>query len=143
HEFTGRISRSHFVHRVDGPTPQFCMVGGKWTTFRAFAEQTADAVLAELGRKRTRDTIALAICGGAVCPACAGGMVAGRVDRYGIRAERAAWLFGANGTRTHDVLAFCRGRGHDVPLDGRCMLTRAEIAYLCRTAHVAPLEDML
>ena len=51
HEFTGRISRGHFVHRIDGAVPQFCMVGGKWTTFRAFAEQTADAVLAELGQR--------------------------------------------------------------------------------------------
>lgn len=143
HEFTGRISRSHFVHRVDGPTPQFCMVGGKWTTFRAFAEQTADAVLAELGRKRTRDTIALAIGGGADFPASAGELEADLVDRYRISAERAAWLVEAYGTRTHDVLAFCLGRGDDVPLDGRCMLTSAEIAYLCRTEHVVALEDML
>ena len=36
------------------------MIGGKWTTFRAFAEQTADAVLVELGRDRadvTRKTL--------------------------------------------------------------------------------------
>ena len=36
--------------------PPFCMVGGKWTTFRAFAEQTADAVLAELGTPRVAGT---------------------------------------------------------------------------------------
>ncbi|MCF3981585.1 hypothetical protein L2D77_32980, partial [Pseudomonas aeruginosa] len=37
--FTGRISRSHFIHRVAGDPPQLCMIGGKWTTFRAFGEQ--------------------------------------------------------------------------------------------------------
>src|SRR5690606_4826000 len=52
HAFTGRISRGHFVHRLDGNVPQFCMVGGKWTTFRAFAEQTADVVLDELQHER-------------------------------------------------------------------------------------------
>ena len=54
HEFTGRISRGHFVHRLDGPVPNFAWWAAKWTTFRAFAEQTADAVLAELGRQRVR-----------------------------------------------------------------------------------------
>ena len=47
--FTGRISRGHCVHKLDGKPPQFCMIGGKWTTFRVFAEQTADLVLHELG----------------------------------------------------------------------------------------------
>ncbi|WP_373502149.1 glycerol-3-phosphate dehydrogenase/oxidase [Aestuariivirga sp.] len=63
-EFTGRISREHFTRRLDGPVPQFCMVGGKWTTFRAFAEQTADLILAELGIPRRASTRDLAIGGG-------------------------------------------------------------------------------
>ena len=29
------------------------MIGGKWTTFRAFAEQVTDRALADLGRTRT------------------------------------------------------------------------------------------
>ena len=63
-EFTGRISREHFTRRFDGPVPQFCMVGGKWTTFRAFAEQTTDMVLAELGIPRRASTRELPIGGG-------------------------------------------------------------------------------
>jgi len=63
-EFTGRISREHFTRRFDGPVPQFCMVGGKWTTFRAFAEQTTDMVLAELGLPRRASTRELPIGGG-------------------------------------------------------------------------------
>jgi Glycerol-3-phosphate dehydrogenase len=53
-DFTGRISRGHDIRRLSGAVPQFCMVGGKWTTFRAFAEQTADAVLSSLVRNRAR-----------------------------------------------------------------------------------------
>lgn len=143
HEFTGRISRSHFVHRLEGTPPQFCMVGGKWTTFRAFAEQTADVVLAELGRGRVRDTLALPIGGGANFPASAQDLEAVLVSRYGISDERAAWLTDAYGTRAHDVLAFCLDRDDDVPLVAGCRLTRAEIVFLCRTEYVVGLEDML
>ena len=64
HDFTGRISRGHYLQRVDAMVPHFCMIGGKWTTFRAFAEHTTDAVLAELGRQRTTGTFDLAIGGG-------------------------------------------------------------------------------
>jgi glycerol-3-phosphate dehydrogenase len=63
-DFTGRISRVHFTRRLSGPVPQFCMVGGKWTTFRAFAEQTTDMVLAELGVPRRASTRDLPIGGG-------------------------------------------------------------------------------
>ena len=40
--FTGRISRDHFVERIAGTPPTLCLVGGKWTTFRAFGAQAAD-----------------------------------------------------------------------------------------------------
>jgi glycerol-3-phosphate dehydrogenase len=143
HSFTGRISRGHFVHRLDGSVPQFCMIGGKWTTFRAFAEQTADEVLAELGIPRTRGTIDLQIGGGADFPETAGMLAAGIAARHGVDAQRAAWLAEAYGTRASDVLAFCLGRTDDVPLDGTCPITAAEIIYLVRTEFVEGLDDML
>jgi glycerol-3-phosphate dehydrogenase len=143
HEFTGRISRSHFVHRLDGAVPQFCMVGGKWTTFRAFAEQTADVVLQELGRQRMRDTIGLAIGGGANFPGNASALEADLVTRHGIAAERATWLADAYGTLASEVLDFCLGRDDDLPLDSACLMTAAEIVFLCRTEFVVGLEDML
>src|SRR5690606_23664378 len=116
HEFTGRISRGHFVHRIDGPVPQFCMVGGKWTTFRAFAEQTADTVLAELGRKRIAGTLALAIGGGAGFPDTPGALPAALVERTGITPARAAHLVDLYGARADAVLAFCMERHDDLPL---------------------------
>ena len=143
HDFTGRISRGHFVHRLEGRVPQFCMVGGKWTTFRAFAEQTADAVLHELGRQRVCDTISLAIGGGADFPGTSDELEAQLTAQYSIPTARAAWLADAYGTRAHDVLAYCLGRADDVSLDGACPMTTAEIVYLCRTEYVIGLEDML
>jgi glycerol-3-phosphate dehydrogenase len=119
------------------------MVGGKWTTFRSFAEQTADIVLKELGRKRVCDTIGLAIGGGAGFPKNASDLEAELVARHGISVERAAWLVDAYGTRAREALGFCLGRDDDVPLDGAGVLTGAEIAFLCRTEFVVGLEDML
>ncbi|MBL8583090.1 MAG: glycerol-3-phosphate dehydrogenase/oxidase [Rhizobiaceae bacterium] len=140
--FTGRISRGHFVHRLHGAVPQFCMVGGKWTTFRAFAEQTADQVLTELGRKRTRGTIDLAIGGGIGFPADISDLEA-ELAASGVDGPRAAWLADAYGTRARDVLAFCRGREDDMPLTPGLAITAAEIAYLSQAEFVVELEDML
>lgn len=143
HEFTGRISRGHFVHRVDGPVPQFCMVGGKWTTFRAFAEQAADEVLAELGRKRLTSTLALAIGGGADFPEAPGCLEAGLVERHGMDPIRAAHLVDVYGTRAGEVAAFCQDRDDDRPLDAGSPVTGAEIAFLARNEFVVDLGDVL
>lgn len=57
----GQISRDHSCVDLGplagGSAPVRCMVGGKWTTFRAFGEQVADAVLVDLGMKRTHSTL--------------------------------------------------------------------------------------
>lgn len=143
HAFTGRISRGHFVHRLDGDVPQFCMVGGKWTTFRAFAEQTADEVLAELGHNRVRGTIDLPIGGGDGFPPAPGALEATLAERHGIPVRRAAWLADAYGTRADEVLAACIGRDDDLPIDGDSPVTAAEIAYLAGNEWVETLEDML
>lgn len=54
--FTGRISRDHSCRSLppsEGrPWPVHAMIGGKWTTFRAFSEQVTDRVLGELKRPR-------------------------------------------------------------------------------------------
>jgi glycerol-3-phosphate dehydrogenase len=143
HEFTGRISRGHFIRRIEGTVPQFCMVGGKWTTFRAFAEQTADIVLAELARSRLRGTLDLAIGGGTGFPNAAGGFAAALVARHRISAARAAYLADLYGTRADDVLAYCLGRDDDEPLDGVCLTTAAEILFLVHNEFVVGLEDVL
>lgn len=142
-EFTGRISRGHLVHRLESPVPQFCMVGGKWTTFRAFAEQTADAVLAELGRTRSRETLSLAIGGGAAFPPEPGALALSLAGRHGISRPRAAHLAQLYGMRADDVLRFCAGREDDVPLSPDTEFTAAEIAFLARNELVHGLSDIL
>ncbi|UUP18133.1 glycerol-3-phosphate dehydrogenase/oxidase [Nitratireductor thuwali] len=143
HAFTGRISRSHFIRRLDGSVPQFCMVGGKWTTFRAFAEQTADAVMAELRHERMRETLDLPIGGGAGFPQRPEELRHELVREFGIGGERAAHLVDAYGTRAREVLHFCIGRDDDTPLDTAGPITAAEIVFVAKHELVVGLADVL
>ncbi len=65
--FTGRISRDHSCRTLSPtpgrPWPIHAMIGGKWTTFRAFSEQVTDRVLADLGRNRIASSTELSIGG--------------------------------------------------------------------------------
>ncbi|MBE9638764.1 glycerol-3-phosphate dehydrogenase/oxidase [Salipiger pacificus] len=140
--FTGRISRGHFTHRIDGAVPQICMVGGKWTTFRAFAEQTTDAVLAELVRARVAHTAKLPIGGGRNFPGSAALRLELRRD-FGVSEERAARMAETYGTRAQDVLAFCAGRADDRPLTSGCTLTAAEIAWMTAHERALHLSDVV
>jgi glycerol-3-phosphate dehydrogenase len=143
HAFTGRISRSHFVHRLKGDVPQFCMIGGKWTTFRAFAEQTTDDVLIELGKPRLTSTNALSIGGGAGFTGDGADTVAALVHGFGIEHSRANHLVEAYGTNAVTVMAFCKGRADDLRLDDKTEITGAEIVYLIRREFVVGLSDLL
>nr|WP_305328822.1 glycerol-3-phosphate dehydrogenase/oxidase [Hoeflea sp.]MDP2118627.1 glycerol-3-phosphate dehydrogenase/oxidase [Hoeflea sp.] len=143
HSFTGRISRGHFVHRLDGPISQFCMVGGKWTTFRAFAEQTADAVMAELGHERRSGTLHLAIGGGTGFPSDPKGLIGDLADRYGVGRDRAAHVVDLYGTRAEEVLAFCATFNHDDPLGVQTPMTTGEVVFLIRNEHVVRLSDLI
>ncbi|ESX23654.1 MULTISPECIES: glycerol-3-phosphate dehydrogenase/oxidase [unclassified Mesorhizobium] len=143
HAFTGRISRGHSVHRIAGDIPQFCMIGGKWTTFRAFAEQAGDDVLAELGRERVCSTLALAIGGGLGFPENPASLATELAGEFAISANRAAYLIDRYGSGARDIIQFCLGRSDDIRLDDRTETTTAEIVYLARHEFVTCLSDVV
>lgn len=64
----GLISRDHSAPVLEPNDkrafPIISLVGGKWTTFRGFAEEVANTILNRLGRKRAVSTRNLAIGGG-------------------------------------------------------------------------------
>ena len=70
---TGQISRDHsieFLERSEhNPWPILSIVGGKWTSYRAFSEQVTDRVLDMLGKTRVTRTNQLPIGGGKGFPA--------------------------------------------------------------------------
>jgi glycerol-3-phosphate dehydrogenase len=141
-DFTGRISRDHDVLRVDGPVPQFCMIGGKWTTFRACAAQASDLVLAEIGERRRLDTGTVPIGGGAGFPGQAE-LARSLRDRFGISTDRAEHLVDLYGSRAEQVMAHCAGATTDAPLAGDLAMTEAEIVWLIRTERVVHLADIV
>ncbi|WP_281982541.1 glycerol-3-phosphate dehydrogenase/oxidase [Thalassorhabdomicrobium marinisediminis] len=139
HDFTGRISRGHYITRLDGAVPQFCMVGGKWTTFRAFAEQTADAVLAELGQARKASTESWTIGGGRDFQPDPEAFAA----QHGVTPTRAAHLLDHYGSRAAEVLDFCHSQPDDAPLVAGCTVTTAEVDWLIETEWVETLCDLV
>jgi len=63
---TGQITRDHHIREDKlGKIPVYSLVGGKWTSFRAFSEQVTDKALAFLGQTRKADTRNLPIGAGA------------------------------------------------------------------------------
>ncbi|WP_108261087.1 FAD-dependent oxidoreductase [Mangrovicoccus ximenensis] len=77
---TGAISRDHSFRDIPAtearPFPMIVLVGGKWTTYRACAEQLADRILGLLGEPRRKSTLRLKVGGGADFPAGAAGQAA-------------------------------------------------------------------
>ncbi|MEW6093328.1 MAG: glycerol-3-phosphate dehydrogenase/oxidase [Chloroflexota bacterium] len=62
----GQITRDHHIREDKlGDIPVYSLVGGKWTSFRAFSEQVTDRALAFLGQPRKADTKSLPIGAGA------------------------------------------------------------------------------
>lgn len=71
----GLISRDHSAPIAppapNRPFPIVSLVGGKWTTFRGFAEEVTDSLLTRLSRARKTSTRALPIGGGKDFPTTA------------------------------------------------------------------------
>jgi glycerol-3-phosphate dehydrogenase len=136
-DFTGRISRGHTVRRLQGVVPQIGMVGGKWTTYRAFAEETVDMVLGDLGFARKITTRDLPIGGGA---GFSDRLVAELASSRGLSGERAAYLVDLYGARAALVADFCPP--DDRPLPGVPM-TEGEVLWAVRQEQALHLADVL
>ncbi len=142
--FTGSISRDHFVAEVPGPLPLLCLVGGKWTTFRAFGEQAADRALQLLGIARAVSTADREIGGGRGLPTDEGGRAA-LVDKLvrtaHVSRARALHALDHYGTNAVAVLAFCQA-STDREVAGT-PYTEAELRYLTRHEFARTLGDLL
>ncbi len=149
--YTGNISRDHSIEVLEAGQvaafPVLSLVGGKWTTFRAFAEQTADAVLERLGRPRRVGTADLPIGGGRDYPESAEASdvwIAGLAGRHGLPLPRARALFDRYGSRAEAVAAYlAEGEGEDEPLERLPDYSRREIAFLATREQVQHLDDLL
>ena len=146
---TGQVSRNHLcdVIEPDGEMgfPVLSMVGGKWTTFRSFAEQVADTLLDRLDLPRRVDTRDLPIGGGKDFPADDSAMrryLADLRDRCRLDKDRARNLLERYGTRGADVAAFCAA-APDHPLIHHAAFTAREIEFIIRNEDVMHLDDLV
>jgi glycerol-3-phosphate dehydrogenase len=134
----GQISRDHSVpvlapgNGIDFPI--YSLVGGKWTTFRALAEQVADEILLVLGRSRIRDSADLPIGGGKGYPRMP--------EHTGLPQQRLATLVERFGTGADRVAAYLEA-GPDALLSCQNGYSRREIEFMARHERVVHLDDLI
>ncbi len=145
----GQISRDHSIRSLPATAerryPVHALIGGKWTTFRAFAEEATDLVLRDLGRQRRVDTKNCAIGGGRGYPTGAQERAQWLRDRQSetaLPAERLTALFERYGTRAADFARFIAA-GQDCPLAHAPSYSQREIECMLRYEMVARLDDLL
>jgi glycerol-3-phosphate dehydrogenase len=148
-EDTFNISRGCSIARRDAdpttPFPVLSLVGGRWTTFRAFGQRATDRVLAELELSRRQSTENLPIGGGNQFPRDDEGRrrwAAQVANDTGLVVTTVEELLARYGTRARQVAAFCAA-GSDAPLVDAPEYSEREIAYLVQYEMAATLEDIV
>lgn len=145
----GQISRDHSIRTIEPGGalnyPVFSLIGGKWTTFRAFSEQATDTALARLGRERRASTAELPIGGGRDYPKNTVDRRAWVVEiaaETGLDATRVEMLFARYGTTARRIAAFLSAEP-DTMLEHHPTYSRREILYLTLNEQVAHVDDLL
>jgi len=146
----GQISRDHSIEVVSGDWtglgfPVYSLVGGKWTSFRAFAEQVTDKTLVLFGKTRQKSTRELSIGGGRGYPRTpddAKRSVDGIAAWTGVSSERVQVLFDRYGARAEQIATFI-SRGQDSLLKSLPSYSRREIGFLAQHEKIVHLDDLL
>ena len=146
---TGQMSRSHSCHVAPASEsarfPIYSMIGGKWTPFRAFGEQTMDKLLDHFHMVRRVSTESLPIGGGRDFPRTAEARrewlrrVSAATDLSEDRLEDLLFRYG---TRAEGVAEFCAEQP-DQPLEHHATYTAREIEFIIRNERVLHLDDLL
>jgi len=99
----GQITRDHSIKEdVIGDLPVLSLVGGKWTSYRAFSAQVTDQCLSMLKLKRKKNTESIGIGGGKDYPkteADKASTIDYVAEKSGLSKEDVAILFDRYGTR--------------------------------------------
>jgi glycerol-3-phosphate dehydrogenase len=140
---TAVISRDHQCEIIEADEqihfPIYSLIGGKWTTFRSFAEQVADKILRRLDKPRIQASDAVAIGGGKAFPADVQGWIQELADETGIDHARLECLFERYGTRAREVAAYI-AQAPDKPLENHPDYSESEIAFIVNQERVLQLK---
>jgi len=143
---TGQISRDHTIREDSlGGIPVFSLVGGKWTSYRAFSEQVTDKALATMGKNRQAGTDTLPVGGGRDYPSTQAGQKA-FIDMVaaenGLPRKRVVTLFDRYGTAAARIAAYLKA-GKDAPLKSQSEYSRREVEYLVMHEKPVHVDDLL
>ncbi|WP_413993812.1 glycerol-3-phosphate dehydrogenase/oxidase [Labrys okinawensis] len=146
----GLISRDHSAPVLEPddsrPFPIISLVGGKWTTFRGFAEEVADNVLKRLGKNRSASTRTLAIGGGKDFPpdaAARATWLAQAAGASGLSRERLETLLARYGTTALPVAHHCAASSRSEEMLRASSYSLAEIEYIAGKEQVGHLADIV
>jgi glycerol-3-phosphate dehydrogenase len=145
---TGQISRSHTVKILEPgellDIPVLSLVGGKWTSFRAFSELATNIALGYLGQGRVVSTWDLPIGGSRGYPenqAQKDDLLNKMIQRSGLDRGQIEGLFNWYGTKTSQILD--RYDGQFSPLKTLPETTKGELAWILEGEDVVHLDDLI
>jgi glycerol-3-phosphate dehydrogenase len=146
---TGQISRDHSI-RVIAPGngidfPVISLIGGKWTTFRAFSEVVTNKVLDYFHERRKIDTRSLPFGGGRDFPKTEDKkalLFSQAINQTGLQHERVKQLLERYGTKAKDLAQYL-SMGEDQSLKTNQEYSRREIVYLVDNEDVIHLDDLI
>ncbi|HIE24647.1 MAG TPA: glycerol-3-phosphate dehydrogenase/oxidase [Anaerolineales bacterium] len=147
---TGQISRDHTIRVLSGvwtgqSYPIYSLVGGKWTSFRAFAEQVTDKALSYLEMTREKSTKSLAIGGGRNYERRKDErkrQLEGIAAWTNLSLERLEELYQRYGTRVEEIAIFI-SKNNDMPLESLPDYSRGEIIFLAKQEKITRLDDLI
>jgi glycerol-3-phosphate dehydrogenase len=143
---TGQITRDHSVKEDQaGGIPVLSLVGGKWTSYRAFSEEVADRALAALGLTRRAVTESLPIGGGADYPQVGLAQIEfikQVAEETGLGDLIPRNLFERYGTRALEVARFIEETSAE-PLKNLAGWTVGEVRFLVEREKAVRIDDLL
>lgn len=146
---TGTISRDHSIRSIPpGETLRFpvhALIGGKWTTWRAFSAQAADVALHDLGKKRQVHTERMPIGGGENYPtndADRAYWLQQLQHKTELSLDQLQRLFERYGTKAAAIAEFISAE-NDAPLKTLPDYSQREIVYLTQHEKIQRTSDFL
>ncbi|PIL22688.1 hypothetical protein GSI_15381 [Ganoderma sinense ZZ0214-1] len=142
---TEGLVRNHMIHVSESGL--LTIAGGKWTTYRAMAEETVDKAVEvfELQPKTKCVTESVRLVGS---DGWSRNMFIGLVQRYGLETEVAKHLSDNYGDRAWTVLSYAQPTGHAWPLHGIRLspgypFIEAEVRYAVRHEYAETAIDVI
>ncbi len=143
---TGQITRDHSMKFNDvSGIPIISLIGGKWTSFRAFSEQATDEVLKRLNVQRKSSTASLALRGGNNFPVSVTGKeiyIQSLIEKTRLPADYIAAIFERYGTRAVQIAKYITKSKGDF-LTSIENWHSAEIKFLIDSEKPIHLDDLL